>query len=219
MLSQITVTGMPFCLQLVRRDPAALEQRAGLVGEDVEPHALLRADVDRREGRAVLHGRQAAGVAVGEDVQHRSSARQLSAAASTRARRWRGRRRCPPRASRGIPEGCDRATCQPARRSAPRTGSLRWVGSWRQRAQSLPQVIAEVVAVPDAKICPERGRDADRCAPRTTNRLIASCICSGVVISTCVISHGRRVWSISRRASPVHSSVLSMQFTSADQVW
>ena len=41
-------------LQLVGGDAAALQQRAGLVGEDVEPHALLGADVDRGQGRAVL---------------------------------------------------------------------------------------------------------------------------------------------------------------------
>ena len=41
MLSQMTVTGMPDSLQLVGGDAAALEERAGFVGVDVESDALL----------------------------------------------------------------------------------------------------------------------------------------------------------------------------------
>ena len=55
-------------LQLPGREPGALEQRPGLVGEDAERDALLVGGEDDRQGRAVIGRGQAAGVAVGQDA-------------------------------------------------------------------------------------------------------------------------------------------------------
>ena len=70
-------------LQLPGGQPGPLEQRPGLVGEDVERLALLVGGEDHGQGRAVVGRGQAAGVAVGQDPLPRRE--QLGAVAADRA--------------------------------------------------------------------------------------------------------------------------------------
>src|SRR5207248_2330816 len=55
--------------KLIGGQPAALQQRPGLVGINVKLHALLDAEINRRQRRAISRRRQRAGVAVREDVE------------------------------------------------------------------------------------------------------------------------------------------------------
>ncbi len=64
--SQISVTSMPRCLQLPRRQPGALQQRPRLVGVDVQPLARFVRGEEHGQRRAVVGRRQAAGVAMRE---------------------------------------------------------------------------------------------------------------------------------------------------------
>ena len=83
MLSQIRVTGDAPPLQLPGGQPRPLEQRPGLVGEDADGLALLVGGEDHGQGRAVVGGGQAAGVAVGQDPLPRLD--QAGAVAADRA--------------------------------------------------------------------------------------------------------------------------------------
>ena len=86
MLSQISVTSMPRCLQLPGGQPRPLEQRPGLVGEDVEAPPLLGRGEHDGQGRAVIGRRQAAGVAV---RQHALAFADQAAPAAPMARHMR----------------------------------------------------------------------------------------------------------------------------------
>ena len=67
MLSQRTVVGMLSFMQLPGGEAGALEEGAGLVGEDVDLVAALDGGADDAERGAVAAGGEGAGVAVGED--------------------------------------------------------------------------------------------------------------------------------------------------------
>ena len=54
--------------QFEGRQRGALVARTGFVDPDVQVDTTFAGDIDRRERRAPIHGRQPAGVAMGQDV-------------------------------------------------------------------------------------------------------------------------------------------------------
>ena len=210
-------------LQFPGGEPGTLEQRPGLVGEDVDRLALLVGREDHGERRAVVGRGQAAGVAVGQDAVARRQ--QLGAVAADGPAHGAvlvgdrvGLGQQPFQQSPAPRRSPGRRPRLPSDR-APRTGSRRSAG-WSEGRRRLPSRGSGSIAgssspcarapmtAPYAAATPIAG------APRTLSRLIASQTAAASRQSISTHSPGSRVWSIIRRkpldASPIHDTVGTM---------